>query len=253
MGQAVFNNVGRDLNHNYYAANPLWDAIADIGASHNSEQQVERGRCLPGTRQAVLQLIHNWRTSEGQHSPVCWLSGAAGVGKSAIALTVAEECEKDGLVASFFFFRTDPKRNNPSSLILSIAHGLVVTRPDLKPLVDQKITADPSILKARLEKQYEELVLEHVLLPCSHKSPDLIIIDGLDECSDAATQGRPESWIKEEFSQFHRLTKHIQLDDSFLPRYNIELYLDKGRSIPLKSQPNIRATGVAPTPNQPKN
>ncbi|KAG7086913.1 hypothetical protein E1B28_002829 [Marasmius oreades] len=54
IGQAVFNNVGRDQN--YFTGNPLWEAIADVGASHNSEQQVDRGRCLPGTRETVLKL-----------------------------------------------------------------------------------------------------------------------------------------------------------------------------------------------------
>ncbi|KAG7086909.1 hypothetical protein E1B28_002827 [Marasmius oreades] len=249
IGNAVFNNVGRDQN--YFTGNPLWEAIADVGASHNSEQQVDRGRCLPGTRKAVLKLIRQWRVSNCKSMPICWLSGTAGVGKSAIALTVAEECEKDGLVASFFFFRSDPKRNNPSSLILSITHGLVVTRPHLKPFVDQRIAVDPRILKARLEDQYKELILENLNHPPHQRVPDLVVIDGLDECSDAATQrrvlsiifstyqqpyhypmrflicSRPESWIRQEFSRFSDLTKHIELDDSFRPRYDIELYLNQ--------------------------
>ncbi|KAG7085511.1 hypothetical protein E1B28_003072 [Marasmius oreades] len=257
IGQAAFNCAGRDqVYHNYYDANPLWDAIADVGASHNSEQQVERGRCLPGTREAVLRLIHKWRASEDQGLPVCWLSGTAGVGKSAIALTVAEECEKDGLVASFFFFRSDPRRNNPSSLILSITHGLVVTRPHLKTLVNRRIVADPRILKARLEDQYKELILGNLNHPPSlsdQKLPDLVIVDGLDECGDGAMQrrvlsiifstyqqpsqyplrflicSRPESWIKLAFRGFSeaQFTKHIKLDDSFRPQYDIELYLDQ--------------------------
>ncbi|KAG7100059.1 hypothetical protein E1B28_001844 [Marasmius oreades] len=258
IGQAVFNNVGHDQiqnhNHNYYYANLLWEAIKDVGASHNSEQQADRGSCLAGTREAVLDLIRQWRVSGCQSSPVCWLSGAAGVGKSAIALTVAEECEKDGLVASFFFFRSDPKRNNPSSLILSIAHGLAVKRPHLKALIDEKIAADPGILRARLENQYKELILENLdhSFPSSARStPDLVIIDGLDECSDAATQrrilsiifstyrqrfhsslrylicSRPESWIQIEFRGFSELTKHIKLDDSFRPQYDIELYFNQ--------------------------
>ncbi|KAG7100038.1 hypothetical protein E1B28_001824 [Marasmius oreades] len=254
IGQAVFNNAGRDLYHNNskFDSNPLWDAIADVGASHDSEQQVDRGRCLPGTREAVLEIIRQWRDSGCESMPVCWLSGAVGVGKSAIALTVAEECEKDGLVASFFFFKSDPKRNNPSFLILSIAHGLVVTRPYLGPFINQRITTNPRVLKVNLEDQYKKLILEnldHPPPPCDQKIPDLVIIDGLDECSDAAAQcrvlsiifstyskqplhsplrylicSRPESWIRQEFCQFNRLTKHIELNDSFHPQYDIEVY-----------------------------
>ncbi|KAG7085410.1 hypothetical protein E1B28_002971 [Marasmius oreades] len=256
IGEAVFNNVGGDqFNQNLYTGNPLWEAIADVGASHNSEQQVDRDGCLPGTREAVLELIRQWRVSGSRSMPVCWLSGAAGVGKSAIALTIAEECEEDhGLVASFFFFRSDPKRNNASSLILSIAHGLVVTRPHLKPLVDQRISADPRILKAQLEDQYKKLILQNLDHPppsSADRVPNVVIIDGLDECGNAAMQrrvlsiifstyqqpfhhplrflicSRPESWIREEFMQFSGLTKHIKLDDSFRPRYDIELYLNQ--------------------------
>ncbi|KAG7085439.1 hypothetical protein E1B28_003000 [Marasmius oreades] len=77
IGKAVFNNVGRDQN--YFTGNPLWEVIADVGASHDSEQQVDRGRCLPGTRKAVLELIRQWRVSGCRGMPVFWLSGAAGV------------------------------------------------------------------------------------------------------------------------------------------------------------------------------
>ncbi|KAF9261339.1 hypothetical protein L218DRAFT_842724, partial [Marasmius fiardii PR-910] len=66
----------------------LWDAIAGVGASHNSGLQFDRGRCLPGTREEVRRVIHEWRKSDSP--PVCWLSGSAGVGKSAIALSVAK-------------------------------------------------------------------------------------------------------------------------------------------------------------------
>ncbi|KAG7085383.1 hypothetical protein E1B28_002947 [Marasmius oreades] len=283
IGHAVFNNVGGDQvqiqnhNHNHYFTNRLWEAIKDIGASHNSEQQVDRGCCLPGTREAVLELIRQWRVSGCNSPPVCWLSGAAGVGKSAIALSVAEECEKDGLVASFFFFRSDPKRNNPSSLVLSIVHGLVVKRPHLKALINEKIAADPGILAARLENQYKELVLENLDHPTPPSSgqrlPDLVIIDGLDECGDSATQrrvldiifstyrqpfysplrylicSRPESWIKPKFQGFSGLNKHIKLDNSFLPRYDIELYLNHQFQEIRRDYPHVEFPDPWPSPN----
>ncbi|KAF9261264.1 hypothetical protein L218DRAFT_870421, partial [Marasmius fiardii PR-910] len=198
---------------------------------------------MPGTRKTVLQLLHKWKDSECQTHPVCWLSGAAGVGKSAIALSIAKEWETNGLVSSFFFFRSDPKRNNPDSLILSIAHGLIVTRPYLRDSIYQRITSDPHILDAELENQYKELVLKNLNHSSSSPgstTPDLVVIDGLDECCDDTTQqkiltlifstyhqsfhlplrfllcSRPESWIRDFFEcqDFSSLTKHIDLDDS---------------------------------------
>ncbi|KAF9255318.1 hypothetical protein L218DRAFT_841182, partial [Marasmius fiardii PR-910] len=146
-------------NNDLESLTVLWDKIAGVGASHNSDLQFDRGSCMPGTRKTVLQLLHEWKDSGCQTHPVCWLSGAAGVGKSAIALSIAKEWETNGLVSSFFFFRSDPKRNNPISLILSIAHGLLVARPYLKDSMYQRITSDPHILEATLEDQYKELVL----------------------------------------------------------------------------------------------
>ncbi|KAF9261314.1 hypothetical protein L218DRAFT_1001826 [Marasmius fiardii PR-910] len=195
INQAVFNHLKHgnqyNYNHNFYTRDLLWNKIAGVGASHNSNLQVTRGSCLPGTCQAVSQCIQDWKSSESQRFPVCCLSGAAGVGKSAIALTIAKEWETDGLAASFFFFQSDSRLNNPDSLILSIAHSLVVTRPYLQDSVYQRVNSDPHILEAGFEEQYQELVLNN--LNCSPpqfavQPLDIVIIDGLDEWSDAATQ-----------------------------------------------------------------
>ncbi|KAG7091249.1 hypothetical protein E1B28_010299 [Marasmius oreades] len=251
-----FYNIGGDLAQNSYTtvASPhktLWDTIAGVGASHNSDLQFARGSCLHGTRETVLQDIYEWSTSGSHSSPVCWLSGAAGVGKSAIALTVAKSCAKnEGLAASFFFFRSDPKRNNPSFLMLTIAHGLSTAIPPLRHIIDQKLANDPSILEATWEQQFAELVItpllkrrwwrrvqERVLPRSIPKYPNLVIIDGLDECSDNKTQrrvlsilisayqhsdfplrflicSRPESWIRDVFDDPHTsaLTKRIMLN-----------------------------------------
>ncbi|KAF9259144.1 hypothetical protein L218DRAFT_875511, partial [Marasmius fiardii PR-910] len=201
---------------------------------------------MPGTRKTVLQLLHKWKDSECQRLPVCWLSGAAGVGKSAIALTIAKEWETDGLAASFFFLQSDLKRNNPDSFILSIAHSLAVARPYLQDSVYQRVNSDPRILEATLKEQYKELVLNNLNhsspSPASTTSrvPDLVIIDGLDECGDDKTQqniltlifstyhqpfcfplrfllcSRPESWIQDFFEcqESSCLTEHIDLDHS---------------------------------------
>ncbi|KAK1215071.1 hypothetical protein PQX77_022338 [Marasmius sp. AFHP31] len=152
----------------------LQDAITGVGASHNAEQQYSRGDCLPGTREEVLRIIWEWILSQRKELPICWLSGTAGVGKTAIAMTVAKTCQKEGrLVSSFFFFRSDPKRNNPSALVLTIAHGLVVTNPSCRVSINQRISDDPTILEACIEEQFRELVVEpyrRQTLPPTQKS-----------------------------------------------------------------------------------
>ncbi|KAK1218961.1 hypothetical protein PQX77_018328 [Marasmius sp. AFHP31] len=146
----------------------LWDAIMGVGASHNAEQQYARGECLPGTREEVIRIILEWILSNGTEFPICWLAGTAGVGKTAIAITIAKECEqRSHLASSFFFFRSDPRRNNPSALILTIAHGLVVTNSAHRVFINQRISDNPTILEAQMEEQFRELVVK----PHAHQTP----------------------------------------------------------------------------------
>ncbi|KAK1231101.1 hypothetical protein PQX77_005790 [Marasmius sp. AFHP31] len=213
------------------ASNPhkhLWEAISDVGASHTDKQQIQRGDCLPRTREKGLGEIRTWAVATEQDLPICWLSGPAGVGKSSIAMTVAKWCAEAGcLVSSFFFFRSDPKRNNPAALIPTIAHDLVSTIPSTRTLIEERIVKDPKILKAELEEQFRELVLDPVqrwgwkrwlwaffatlslvvqpeasLIP-PPKDPNIVIIDGLDEAGDEETQKYIISTILTAFQDIH--------------------------------------------------
>ncbi|KAL0570102.1 hypothetical protein V5O48_011862 [Marasmius crinis-equi] len=248
--QIVMVNVGPHKS--------LWDAISGVGASHRAEQQYSRGECLEGTRIEVLRVIHEWRTSNSDVPPILWLSGPVGVGKTAIAMTVAKSCEEDGLIESFFFFRSDSMRNNPSALMLTIAHGLGMRIPRLEPLISGRITTDPKILEATLEMQFQELILKPSLAqedpgisPITPSNPNLVIIDGLDECGGSADQlrilaiigksyqhtprfplrflicSRSESWIRQTFKAvpLRDITRSIVLDKMFDPGNDIERYL----------------------------
>ena len=216
------------INHDYLttawiAHRTLEDAIAGIGATHDDEQQYERGECLPKTREKAIEHLLNWIMSPGEH-PLLWLTGTVGVGKTAIAITVAKICQENGrLVTSFFFFRADPKRNNPSALSHFIAYGLMSTIPLLRAPIEQRVSRDPRILQARMEDQFRELVvkpLAHGQLPPSPTPPKpsppqkkprkksrvvetllpyLVIIDGLDECADEQTQRRILAMLRSAF------------------------------------------------------
>ncbi|KAJ8080517.1 hypothetical protein PM082_017350 [Marasmius tenuissimus] len=188
------------------------------------------------------------------------LSGTAGVGKTAIAMTVAQACEEDGLGASFFFFRSDPKRNNTDFLMPTIALDLLTKFPSLRTFIERQISQSPMILEAHLEDQFRKLVVEPSLQmgrlgldPESvQKLPILVIIDGLDECGDEDTQqhilsviqssyqqppstwpplkflicSRPEAWIRETFEkeEFSRLTQRVELNKASQTDRDIERY-----------------------------
>jgi len=75
-------------------------------------QHGERKGCLKGTREAVLNGTKLW-ARDFDKSPVYWLNGLAGTGKSTIAKTIAERLFVDGrLGASFFCSRDFEDRRN---------------------------------------------------------------------------------------------------------------------------------------------
>ncbi|KAK1233386.1 hypothetical protein PQX77_003459 [Marasmius sp. AFHP31] len=292
-GDLNVNNIGRDLVQNFTtmaldsAYEDLRRKVVAAGASHTSEQQYTRRSCLEGTREEALGDIHTWRTSGDPSLPICWLVGKAGVGKSAIAMTVAKACEEDGLVASFFFFRPDPKRNNPSALIPTIALGLMTKFPPLRTFIDERVHQDPTILGANLKVQFQELVFKPSLRmeqsgikkgKSVQKVPNLIIIDGLDECGDEDTQlrvlsvilssyqqfpltwsplkflicSRPEAWIREAFDKvdLHRVTKRIALTNASQTDRDIERYLRNEFEIIRTSPKYSRLRFPSPWPSE---
>ncbi|KAJ8091630.1 hypothetical protein PM082_020864 [Marasmius tenuissimus] len=262
IGQVLGGEVHFVKHFNTTDSTPLKslsDAIAGVGASHKAEHQFSRGACLKDTRKSALASIHDWASAKGpEASPICWLSGAAGVGKSAIALSIAKSFEDQGLLSSsFFFFRSDPKRNTPSALVPTIAYDLAITTPLMQNCIEETISADCRILEASLEEQFRKLIIAPTLVWNRQRSlwgapvaPNVIIIDGLDECGDEDIQlrvltmiksaycqhpdfplrflvcSRPEAWIQEAFSDdtLSRLSSDIILDDSLEARTDIRRY-----------------------------
>ncbi|TDL20392.1 hypothetical protein BD410DRAFT_899521 [Rickenella mellea] len=150
--------------------------------------------CLIGTREGVVSNILQW-TQDCSDRPICWLSGAAGSGKSAIAQEVAARLDDEKqLLASFFFRRGEDHRSNSSHLITTLAYQVTVSMPATKPLMEKVLREYPSIMKQPLHIQFEKLLvnilcqkpnwIQRVL---NRQPPKVIIIDALDECDDKSS------------------------------------------------------------------
>ena len=72
------------------------------GAFHNSDERYDPPKCHPHTREAILKKITDWVKDANKVALILWLYGPAGTGKSAIAQTIAELLEKEGLLAAAF-------------------------------------------------------------------------------------------------------------------------------------------------------
>ncbi|KAJ2929581.1 hypothetical protein H1R20_g7510, partial [Candolleomyces eurysporus] len=113
-------------------------------------------------------------------------------GKSAIAQTLAERYEDEGILgAAFFFDRTSPNRNNPSMLVTTLATQLARYIQGLENGIANAISQNPTIAQAALRRQVDKLIIAPFQsLKGAQSAADedqeqvkwWIILDGLDEC-----------------------------------------------------------------------
>jgi len=151
-------------------------------------------KCHPGTRVAILNRFSDW--VKDSHSPthISWLFGPAGAGKSAIARSLAELLTANGLLAgSFFFYRTDARRNSVKALVPTLSYQISCSIFESQLLITRALAYDPMVFYRSFRTQFEALILNpvtHIPSATSLTSssspirPMLIIIDGLDECED---------------------------------------------------------------------
>jgi len=144
-------------------------------------QPGNRTGCLKGTRESVLKEIECW-TEDFERSPIFWLNGLAGTGKTTIAQTIAERVFADGrLGASFFCSRNSADRSNLEFIFPTLAFQLALKYPDFRASLIPLLQSNPDIVHDSLRDQMQYLLVEPL------QSADVltvIIIDALDECED---------------------------------------------------------------------
>ncbi|KAF5357847.1 hypothetical protein D9756_001249 [Leucocoprinus leucothites] len=187
---------------------PVLERLRNAGtpeAGLDSAARYPHPRCYPGTRKSIQEKLLKWLLDIRHESRMIWLFGAAGVGKSAVAQTFAEAAKDQGLLAASYFFSSTQggKRSDPLRVIPTIAYQMAIHNDRYKSAITRKLASDPSALDATLEAQFRGLIEEPFLQLASHqaqpfyKSLHVIVIDGLDECSDDEAQCRLVGLIKE--------------------------------------------------------
>ncbi len=145
-------------------------------------------RCHPGTREQYIQDIVQWVVPVlgGTPQPIYSMRGPAGVGKSAIAQTCAENLRKMKKLGATFFFSIRGRLNKPEELFPSIAYQLSTIHPPYRDLLDSKIRNDKSLVNKAMSFQFQYLIDEPLRELASQGNGIgrrlAVIIDGLDEC-----------------------------------------------------------------------
>jgi len=136
--------------------------------------------CLDGTRVSVLERVHSWihGGGEGANARVLLAIGQAGVGKSAIAHSIANEYANMGRLGAAFCFSKDRGAGN---LFRTIARNLADIDTVYASVLSSSIISSEMATSTSLEIQMKLLLL----VPFQRLSvigPVVIVLDALDEC-----------------------------------------------------------------------
>ncbi|KAF8341071.1 hypothetical protein F5887DRAFT_919185 [Amanita rubescens] len=190
--QSQFNLNQINMPVHYGSTRTVFDILKDsnqiaIHAAYNSaERESEHAStCQEGTRERVLSKLMRWSKANDGY-PVCWLEGPAGSGKSTILHTIAEQCDDEGRLAfSFFFSRGKADRSDTAKVIPTFAYQLARSLPAIQsPLLHVLTKSNPFAPYLRLHDQLKNLIIDPTLSIQQTTLPMVVIIDGLDECSD---------------------------------------------------------------------
>ena len=119
---------------------------------------------------------------------MCWLSGPAGYGKSAISHAIAEHYDREGrLVGNFFFFRGAGDRSTLAGLVPTLSYQLYHRVHAARRSIRNASKADPHITTKSSTHQLQKLIIEPIRA-ATNAIPSfpalVIVIDALDECDD---------------------------------------------------------------------
>ncbi|KIK37750.1 hypothetical protein CY34DRAFT_92213, partial [Suillus luteus UH-Slu-Lm8-n1] len=188
-----------------------WEKLSQVavkGAEYDSRERQPHPKCLKGTRVDLLDYIYEL-LNKREKNRLIWLHGTAGVGKSAVAFTVAEKMRglkmtedtkvEKRLGGTFFFSRKHTKRRTTGYFFATLAYQLATNFPSVREDVNRAIIENPALLDPdkSLRDQMEALFLRPLrkLSRRLRECPPLVFaIDALDECT-------PESLESESFDE----------------------------------------------------
>ncbi|KAF9034032.1 hypothetical protein BJ165DRAFT_1410056 [Panaeolus papilionaceus] len=172
------SNIVTDTSH---AIQLLHDHIC-VAAYDNSDE-VDETKCYPGTRTLILARLEHWLDTPGNARRLfTWLTGPMGAGKSALARSMAE------------------RASHKEKLLV-------------RPFIAEQLSQNPAVLQQSLHYQLHILILVPLRRMRFHYPdidpgtfPNLIIVDGLDECGADEEEGKEERQLKV-LDLLHRLAR----------------------------------------------
>ncbi|PPQ82867.1 hypothetical protein CVT26_007447 [Gymnopilus dilepis] len=210
----LYDGSGPSISHSMFpgSSNMVFNGVAfnqctNVGVGNDIRQTINKAfkgrislhntydndylvhcKVLPSAGEAVREELMKWAAAHSTTSrQIAWLHGPPTVGKTAIALSVAQALDAQRrLAASFFFFlrdEMDDMRDLRKSFLPTLVYQLSSSIPGVEQYIADVVRNDPLILGKSLRTQMEKLIVEPVLasdFPVS--AGRTVVIDGLDAC-----------------------------------------------------------------------
>ncbi|KZP17827.1 WD40 repeat-like protein [Athelia psychrophila] len=145
--------------------------------------------CIPGTREVALDEIHQWinKPDGDDTARLLVLTGVAGVGKSAIANSIARHYDGLKRLGSFVSFdRADQAKRHPGNLLSTVSRGIADLDPSWrKALYGAVEERRNQCLDSSATSQMDNLILGPAKA-LTFSGPIVIVVDALDESGDAS-------------------------------------------------------------------
>ncbi|KAG2744062.1 hypothetical protein P692DRAFT_201856611 [Suillus brevipes Sb2] len=192
-------SVNRQLDHSAtLVLSQFTSFVVNLGTSSLQGTWAKLSEvAVKGTRVDLLEYIHEFLDNT-EKNQLIWLHGMAGVGKSAVAFTVADKMRglkvreetnvEKRLAGTFFFSRKHTKRCTAGYFFATLAYQLATNFPSIRKDVNRTIRDNPALLDpdTPLCNQMEALFLQPLRwlrLRLRGCPPLSFIVDALDECS----------------------------------------------------------------------
>jgi hypothetical protein len=140
---------------------------------------------MEGTRVALLADLLAWASND-RGSPIFWLIGMAGTGKSAIARTLGRILQDMGLLGSSFFCSRSksPDLADVHKIVPTLSKGLADASPSFKSALFQMLRSNTDAAYYSLEEQFKTLLSQPFDVTALGSSPRrVIVLDAIDECA----------------------------------------------------------------------
>ncbi|KAG0706172.1 hypothetical protein DFH29DRAFT_1077077 [Suillus ampliporus] len=165
-----------------------WNSLCDVveySGIFDSEKRQPHSRCMKNTRVALRESLRQILDKRDRTN--VWLNGLAGVGKTSIAFSIAEEMKTAERLAATFFF-SHKHAQSAAAIIPTIAYQLALAFPRIRGDIVTAIEKDKLLLSSQKSRhdQMRELVIKPLhTLKFRQETPYAIIIDALDESFSA--------------------------------------------------------------------